>query len=207
MEFGASRVVFSTSRKGGSNAGRKVTGAKCLLYFEYKDGDESQNSNSRIGIDHIANKTLCSERMEVRMLEEQNFGYQAKDSSRGCYYGTKEGYPILEFNPNDLAESRGKEKHRAGLIITRVFGLKKHRQRAEENKRETTNSFLGAETDRVIFAIHMKGSYWGKALHCHLACKKEHWMNTTRNRGTSYMMDARAYVFMITSRQYRWKPF
>ena len=93
------------------------------------------------------------------MLEEHNFGYQVKDSEDGDYYGTKEGYPILEFTPCNLKESKGAERSRAGLIIARVFKLKKHRQWCEKNgKRETTYSF--SETRRNVFAIHMKGSYW-----------------------------------------------
>ena len=32
--FGAKRVEFKTSTKGGKNAGKSNTGAKCLLFFD-----------------------------------------------------------------------------------------------------------------------------------------------------------------------------
>ena len=156
-KFGAKRIDFSTSRKGGSRAGSSVTGAKCLLFFDGNEADNKENLEYRIGLDYIATKTLCLERMEVRMLEEQNFGYQVRDSDTGDYYGTKEGYPIFEFTPFNLAESKGTEKHRAGRILARAFKLKKHRQWGENKRRETTYSFSGTESH--VITIQLKGSY------------------------------------------------
>mgnify|MGYP001799515166 CR=1 FL=1 len=160
MTFGASRRNFSTSRKGGSKAGKVVTGAKCLLFFEYKEVDKIPKS--QMDIKFIVNKTLFSERMEVRMIDEHNFEHQVKDSYNGCLYGTKKGYPILGFTPCDWAKSKVAGKHQPELIIARVVKVNKHRQRIDGDKRETTYSFSEPDGDAAIFAIHMKGSYWGE---------------------------------------------
>ena len=128
MGYGANRVDFSTSRRGGSKDRKKVTGAKCLLFFEYKGTGERKNSGSKFTIDYIAGKMLCLERMEVKMLGSRNFDYQVKDQLKGCYYGTKEGNPILEFTPNGHGKSKGTEKHRPRLIISRALKLLKYFQ-------------------------------------------------------------------------------
>ena len=101
MKAGARKIDFSTSRVGGSKSGKEVTRAKCLLFFEGDKPDKAEILRSQFGLEYIVNEILCTERMEVRMLQEENFGHQVKDSDNGCYYGTKEGYPILDLTPSD----------------------------------------------------------------------------------------------------------
>ena len=93
-----------------------ITGAKALLFFNFKE---------RTDLPWLVNKTICHERMEVSFLEEEDCAYQVKDPNNGDFYGTKVGNSILQFTPTGLAESRGREKHRPGLILSRVFKLKK----------------------------------------------------------------------------------
>ena len=38
--FGATRVQFVTSRKGGVKGSKDFTGAKCLMFFDCKDNEE-----------------------------------------------------------------------------------------------------------------------------------------------------------------------
>ena len=97
--------------------------------------------------------------MAAALLDQEDFEYQVKDSKYKEFYGTQVGYPILEFTPTELPESKGRNKHRPGIILSRVFKLKKHRQRSEDNKRQTTYSFIG--TKGLVFAVHFKGVFWG----------------------------------------------
>ena len=146
-----------TSRRGGSNAGKSITGAKCLMFFESNDPTAIDNLEREINLEKLVDKTLCTERTEVTLLDEEDFGYQVRDSITKEYYGTKTGYSILEFTPSGLAESKGRDKHRAGLVMSRVFRLKKHKQKRDDGcGRETTYSFQ--ETVGVVFAAHLKGS-------------------------------------------------
>ena len=150
-----------TSTRGGSDAGKTITGAKCLMFFESGDHTTNHNSEKEIFLEKVVNKTLCSEKKEVTLLGEKDFDYQVRDSITKNFYGTKTGYPILEFTPLSLTESRGRDKHRAGIVMSRVFRLKKHRQKRDEGVgRETTYSFQ--ETEGVVFAAHLKGSCWGE---------------------------------------------
>ena len=84
--FGAKRVDFSTTMRGGASAGKVVTGAKCLLFFECDDPDKKGVFESRYSVEGFVDKILCSERLEVTILNEEDFAYQAKDSKSGAYY-------------------------------------------------------------------------------------------------------------------------
>ena len=61
--FGAKRVDFSTTMRGGASAGKVVTGAKCLLFFECDDPDEKGVFESRYSLEGFVNKILSSERL------------------------------------------------------------------------------------------------------------------------------------------------
>ena len=50
------------------------------------------------------------------------------------------------------------DKHRPGMIISRVFKLKKHRQRFDQRSRPTSYSFPA--TRGIVFCIHLRGSFW-----------------------------------------------
>ena len=147
--FGASRTVFSTYKKGGSQSGKIITSAKCLLFFD------CDHQEQPIKLQEIIDQTFCSDRLEVSMNEEEDFGFSTKDRELGCFFGTKVGYPIFEFTPVGLPESRGKDKHRPGIIMSRVFKLKKHRQQGEGKSRPTSYSFQ--ETKGVVFLINLRG--------------------------------------------------
>ena len=151
-----------TSKRGGTQSGKTITGAKCLMIFELEDPCEKDNLKSGFYLRKLIDKTLCSERTEVTVLEDEDFGHQVLDSQTKDFYGTKVGYPILEFTPTGTAESKGRDKHRCGLIMAQAFKLKKHRQ-WEDGKRETTYSFQ--ETKDLVFVAHLKGCSWGKYLH------------------------------------------
>ena len=152
--FGAKRIQFTTSRRGGPKDSKAITGAKCLMFFDCKEDNERE-----FLLENIIQKTLCSETLEVTVLDE-DFGYQVKDSTSGSYYGTKANYPALKFFPPDLAESKGKQKHKPALVMSRVFKLKKHQQRAESGGRITTYSF--SEMSGEVIAAHLKGACWGE---------------------------------------------
>lgn len=161
--FGAERILFRTSMKGGKTAGRAITGATCLLFFNSDGTDKVDNLAQEISLEAMCDKLICSERHEVTEHEQENFAFQVKDTELNVFYGTKAGYAILELSPSGLPESRGKEKHRPGIILSRVFKLKKHRQWAEDGKtRITTYSF--PEMKGIVYSIHLKGSHWGKRL-------------------------------------------
>ena len=64
------------------------------------------------------------------------------------------------MTPTGLSKSRRRDKHRPGLIISRVFKLKKHRQWTDDDEtRETTYSFPG--TVGIVFLAQLKGAFWG----------------------------------------------
>ena len=94
------------------------------------------------------------------MHEEGDFQFPVKDSVSGVRYGTKKGHPVFEFIPTGLTESRGSDRHRPGIIISRVFEFKKHRQRVKgaPSRMETTYSF--SDITGIIFAVQLKGVYW-----------------------------------------------
>ena len=146
------RIEFKTSTKGGSNAGEVVTGAKCLLFFDLHDQNIEKGFSTEVSLESITDKTLCSDVLKVTVHAQEDFAYQVKDTKSGALYGTKIGHPILEFTPMGLAESKGKDKYRHGLVITRVFKLTKHNQRID-GSRNTTYSF--GEANDIVFAIHM----------------------------------------------------
>ena len=154
--FGAEKITFLTSRKGGAKAGKEITNAKCLLFYG-KQAQAKEGIQQNISLKAIIEKLLCCERMEVLMHEKGDFEFPVKDSLSGVLYGTKAGHPMFEFIPTNIAESRGKDKHRPGLMVSRVFGIRKHRQRCQGSRRETTFSF--SETAGVVFAVHLKGTY------------------------------------------------
>ena len=91
------------------------------------------------------------------MQEKENFAYQVIDTMTGDFYGTKKGHPILKFLPPDSSASKGKDKHKPVMVYSRVFQLKKHRQRIGNNRRETTYSY--GETNGTVIAIHLKGAW------------------------------------------------
>ena len=66
----------------------------------------------------------------------------------------------MKFFPSDLDESKGKQKFRPALIVSRVFLLKKHQQRNKDGGRTTTYSF--AESSGNVIAVHLKGAWWGE---------------------------------------------
>ena len=123
--FGAQRVEFYTSKWGGSKERRSITGAKCLLFFRRDDHLVMGGTESQFTLEDIAQKTLCSNVMEVS-VEEEDFEHQIKDKQSSIFYGSRRGYPILKFTPSNIAESKGKEsigqkRYKAGLTIARVF--------------------------------------------------------------------------------------
>ena len=91
----------------------------------------------QLTLGHLIDKMLCSERLEVTVHDDEDFGFTAKDSQSGELYGTKIGYPIQQFTPNGLAGSKGKGKYRPGLIMIRVFKVNKHCQRGTSTGRAT----------------------------------------------------------------------
>ena len=158
--YGANRVEFQKSSRGGSKGSKSITGAKCLMFFDGDEDIQIGDSTGVVTLNDIIDKTLCSERLQVRILEQKDFEFQMKESKSGSFFGTKMGYTILEFSPTGLGESRGKGKHRPGMIFSRVFKLKKHFQRLEGGGRETTYSF--SDTKGIVFSIHLRGSCWEK---------------------------------------------
>ena len=97
--FGANRVNFTTSACGGNkDSNNTITNAKCLLFFD----DQSQDQLST-----IIDQTLCSEKLEVAILRDEDFKYSARDGESGFFYGSRKNYFVLEFNPVGLPESRG----------------------------------------------------------------------------------------------------
>ena len=136
-----------------------VTGAKCLMFFECHDSDKENDFEGQYSLRWVIDKLLCSERLEVTLLKEEDFAYKAKDSISGAYYGTKRGYPILEFTPTGLPESRGRDKHKAGCVVSRVFKLARHKKRTMSG-RQTTFSF--SETLGLAYVVHLRGKCWGK---------------------------------------------
>ena len=155
-EFGADRIDFKTSKKGGAQAGKMVSRAKCLLFFNCNDSDKAE-FEKRFSLDYIAGKILCGEKIAATLLAEENFGYQVKDWVKGDYYGTKVGYPILEFTPAGVHESRGKERRKPGLIISRVFKLGRHREIDKTGICRRTFSFR--RTDGIVFVAYLRGRY------------------------------------------------
>ena len=133
--FGAERILFRTSMKGGKTAGTAITGATCLLFFNSDGTDKVDNLAEEISLEAMCDKLICSERHEVTEHEQENFAFQVKDTELNVFYGTKAGYAILELSPSGLPESRGKEKHRPGIILSRVF---KSKNIAGEMKRSDT---------------------------------------------------------------------
>ena len=119
-QFGATRVKFTTSTRGGNRAAsdNTIISAKCLLF--YNDQSQSQLST-------IIDQTLCSEKLEVAILRDEDFKYSARDGESGSFYGSRKGYFVLKFNPLGLHESRGQSKSKPGIIMTRVFKMKKDR--------------------------------------------------------------------------------
>ena len=202
-EFGADRIEFVTSTKGGLEAGKVITGAKCLLIFKPDESRKYGNFKKEITLEYVANQITCRERMKATICREEDFGFLVKDSTSKNYYGTKVGYPILEFSPAGATKSKGKEKHRPGLIISRAFKIRKHRQWLEGNVRETTYSFPG--TEGIVFVVHLKGKYWGKPLH--MTPKIQTYMNTTRLQDILYMTRTRVDAFMISNLPRRYATF
>ena len=130
------------------------------FFFDCRGKAKEGSFGGELAFAKLIDKTLCSKRFEVAMLDEIDFEYQARDSSTDDFYGTKVGHQILEFTPPGIAESRGRVKHRPSLVMARVLKLKKHRQRSDIVKREITYSFQ--KTSELVFVAHLKGSYWGK---------------------------------------------
>ena len=95
--LGSSRLQFQTSTRGGKSAGKKITGAKCLLFFDMN----KNRASTEVNLENIIGMTLCSQRFEVTFHKEENFEFQMKDKEKSATYGTKVGNPILEFNPTD----------------------------------------------------------------------------------------------------------
>ena len=77
--FGAARIELLTSTRGGSKAGKTITGAKCLIFFESDYPTAIDNPERKIDLQKLVDKTLCTERTEVTLLDEEDFGYQVKD--------------------------------------------------------------------------------------------------------------------------------
>ena len=96
--FGANRVEFQKSSRGGTKAGTSITGAKCLMFFDGDENVDISNSTGVVTLADIVDKTLCSERLEVTMIEQEDFAFQIKGSESGSFFGTKVGYPILSFH-------------------------------------------------------------------------------------------------------------
>ena len=127
--FGAKRVDFVISKQGGSAAGKTGTGAKCLMFFESDDVGDMRDIGKGSLLGKLVNKILCGDIIEVTILEQSDFEYQVRDSTTDDFYGTKFGHPILKFTPSDIPASKGRKKCIPAIVISRVFKLKKHRQR------------------------------------------------------------------------------
>ena len=126
--LGANRCHFHTSKRSGSKAGKSITGAKCLLFFNREGFFNKEGVFQSVKLETIIDKILCLEQLDVTVNEQVDFEYQVKDSESNSFYGTKIGHAIIEFNPTQRAESRGKDKHGPGIILSQVFKLKRHRQ-------------------------------------------------------------------------------
>ena len=152
-----------TSKKGGSNAGKTITGAKVLMFFHGENPAEQGELEKRFHLTWFVNQAICAERVEVCMLKEEGVAFLVMDPMYKDYYGTKVGHPILQFTPPGVAESRGREKYRPGLTISRVFKLKKHRRwgdgDGDDKIRETSDCF--SETEGIVFLVQLKGAFWG----------------------------------------------
>ena len=161
--FGARRIEFQTYKQGGARErGIKtdgcITGAKCLMFFEYPDPTAKEKFENNL-FEDIIDKTVCSEILQVVVLKEEDFRYQIKDPQSGNYYGKKRGHPTLQFFPPVLSKSKGRDKVKSALIMARVFNLKKHQQRSEDGRRRTICSHQ--ETNGIVIAAHLKGAWWG----------------------------------------------
>ena len=99
--MGAKRIDFVTSKQG-SKGGKTITGAKCLMLFEFEDPAENDNLKSGF-LKKIIDKTLCTGGTKVSVLEDEDFGFQFRDSQTKDLYGTKVGHPILIFFPKITA--------------------------------------------------------------------------------------------------------
>ena len=73
-------------------------------------------------------KIVCSDRLQVTVHKRKNFAFQIKHVRSSALYGTKVGYPILQLSPATQPISKGKERHRLEMIISRVFKMIKHRK-------------------------------------------------------------------------------
>ena len=83
-------------------AGTTITGAKALLFFRSEDPNEKDDLEERFNFSWFVGKTICNERIEVCILQDEDFQYQVKDPHSGDFYGTKKGHPILRFTPTGL---------------------------------------------------------------------------------------------------------
>ena len=138
--LGAKRVHFQTSMKGGSVAGTTITGAKCLLFFKTEEPSDVVEADKNINLEAIIDKTLCSDRLLVKVLKQMDFAYrihEPKSEKLSVSWGTKVGWPILEISPDALPESKGRDKHRPVIIMSRVFAMEKHRTRGKAEHRQT----------------------------------------------------------------------
>ena len=67
--LGAKRCHFQTSKRGGSNAGKLVTGAKCLVFFNRDGFFNEEGVFQAVKLETIIDKILCLERLDVTVHE------------------------------------------------------------------------------------------------------------------------------------------
>ena len=67
------------------------------IFFDCRGKAEEGSFGGELSFAKLIDKTLCSDRFEVAILEEIDFEYKARDSSTNDLYGTKVGHQILEF--------------------------------------------------------------------------------------------------------------
>ena len=82
-QFGATKISFTTSKQGGNrlSSANTITSAKCLLFFYDDSQPEDRIEQSRVTLAAIIDQTLCSEKLAVSMLPNEDFKFWAKCKS------------------------------------------------------------------------------------------------------------------------------
>ena len=140
--FGADEISLVTSKHGGNKDRDLITQAKCILKFGLRKLQEDESLGGKVVSNDIMTKLVCSETMKLSVLSNDNFSHISKDSISGHIYGSKQGWPALELTPTAIKESRGTQKHKPGIVVVRVFKVKR-RKRLVDGKRTIVYEFMG----------------------------------------------------------------
>ena len=152
----AAELGFVTSKICGKNVYGVITSAKCIMKFNVKKQQNRGPVKESIVIKDIMNKLVCQEMMKVTAMSDTNFAYICKDSISGDMYGTKEGWPVFELTPADIKESKGTQKHKPGIVVARVFRIKRGKKWVDA-KRINIYNIIGEK--HVAFLVFLKGMY------------------------------------------------